>query len=237
MYLKQNHLSRRLQLAICVNNIIKNDFPGRWPQVIDKISTHLQNADANSWNGALLTMYQLVKTYEYKRTEERGPLNEAMKILLPMMYSAMCNLMTDSTSPESVLLQKQILKIYYALTQFVLPMDLITQDIFSLWMEICRRIVDTPVPDCSQVDEEERPELPCWKLKKWALHIMVRMFERYGSPNNCLSEKYQKFAEWYLPTFTAGVLEVQLKVLDQYRNKLYVSPRVLTNILSYLKTA
>lgn len=182
-------------------------------------------------------MYQLVKTYEYKRSEDRGPLNEAMKILLPMTYSAMCNLMTDSTSDQSVLLQKQILKIYYALTQFVLPLDLITQDIFSQWMEICRRIVDLPVPDCSQVDEDERPELPCWKLKKWALHIMVRMFERYGSPNNCLSEKYQKFAEWYLPTFTAGVLEVQLKVLDQYRNKVYVSPRVLTNILSYLKTA
>lgn len=28
------------------------------------------------------------------------------------------------------------------------------------------------------VDEEERPELVWWKCKKWALHIMSRIFER-----------------------------------------------------------
>lgn len=59
----------------------------------------------------------------------------------------------------------------------------------------------------------------------------------YGSPRNVVSEKYQKFAEWYLPTFTSGVLDVLLKILDQYRNRVYVSPRVLTDILAYLKNA
>jgi hypothetical protein len=29
-----------------------------------------------------------------------------------------------------------------------------------------------------QADEEERPELPWWKCKKWALHILARLFER-----------------------------------------------------------
>jgi len=28
------------------------------------------------------------------------------------------------------------------------------------------------------VDEDERPELPWWKCKKWALHILARLFER-----------------------------------------------------------
>lgn len=226
----------KIQLAICVNHIIKTDFPGRWPQVVDNISIYLQNMDVNSWNGALLTMYQLVKTYEYKRSEERGPLNEAMNLLLPMIYNLMVNLLNDP-SEQSVLLQKQILKIYYALTQYSLPLELITREMFSQWMEICRQVAAQPVPDCSHLDEDERPEFPWWKSKKWALRIMVRMFERYGSPNNCVSEKYQKFAEWYLPTFTSGVLEVLLKILDQYRNQIYVSPRVLTNILSYLKNA
>lgn len=30
-----------------------------------------------------------------------------------------------------------------------------------------------------QVDEDDRPELPWWKCKKWALHILARLFERY----------------------------------------------------------
>ncbi|XP_017479021.1 PREDICTED: importin-7 [Rhagoletis zephyria] len=169
----------KVQLAVCVNHIIRSDFPGRWPQVVDNISIYLQNPDVNGWNGALLTMYQLVKTYEYKRSEERVPLNEAMNLLLPMIYQLMVNLMNDQ-SEQSMLLQKQILKIYYALTQYTLPLDLITKETFSLWMEICRQIAERPIPDCSHIDDEEKPEFPWWKVKKWALHIIVRMFERYA---------------------------------------------------------
>lgn len=167
----------KLQLSVCVSHIIKNDFPGRWPQVVDNISIYLQNPDMNGWNGALITMYQLVKTYEYKRAEERVPLNEAMNLLLPMIYQLMLTLMNNE-SEQSVLMQKQILKIYYALTQFSLPLDLITKEMFSQWMEICRQIAERPVPDCSYLDDDEKPEFPWWKTKKWALHIMVRMFER-----------------------------------------------------------
>ena len=121
--------------------------------------------------------------------------------------------------------------------QYCLPLDLITNEIFAQWMEICRKIIDSPVPDCSAYDEDYRPELPWWKAKKWALHICARTFERYGSPGNVINKEYQKFAEWYLPTFTGGILESLLKLLDQYRNKIYVSPRVLAEVLSYIKTA
>lgn len=224
-----------------------------------KIVIQSPHTDFNGWSGALTCLYQLVKNYEYKKSEERAPLNEAMNLLLPRIYQLMVNLMNDSTE-QSVLLQKQILKIYHALTQFQMvtttqharqskisdlqksipyvpqSLDLITQEIFSHWMEICRQVVDRPVPDSSHVSEEDRPDLPWWKVKKWALHILARMFERYGSPGNVVSREYQSFAEWYLPTFTNGILNAMLKVLDQYRNNIYVSPRVLTEILNYIKT-
>ena len=46
-------------------------------------------------------------------------------------------------------------------------------------MEIIRQIADRPVPEqTNTVDEEERVLLPWWKCKKWALHILIRMFER-----------------------------------------------------------
>ncbi|XP_055706961.1 importin-7 isoform X2 [Phlebotomus papatasi] len=226
----------RVQLAICVYHIIVSDFPGRWTQIVDKISIYLQNPDVNGWTGALICLYQLTKNYEYKTAKDRTPLTEAMNLLLPMMYHLMVNLMQDP-SEQSVLLQKQILKIYHALTQYSLPLDLISRETFSQWMEVCRQIVDRPAPDSSHIDEDERPEMVWWKVKKWAMHIMVRMFERYGCPGHEVIKDYQKFAAWFLPTFTTGILEVLLKVLDQYRNKIYVSPRVLTDILNYLKQA
>ncbi|XP_026684664.1 importin-7-like [Diaphorina citri] len=56
----------RVQLAVCVSNIVKHDFPGKWTQIVDKVSIYLQNPDATPWFGALLCLYQLVKNYEIR---------------------------------------------------------------------------------------------------------------------------------------------------------------------------
>lgn len=226
----------RTQLGVCINTIIKRDFPGRWTQVVDKISIYLQSNDYNSRAGALLCLYQLIKIYEYKGDTERIPMNEAMNLLLPMIYQIAVQLLAEPSDP-SYLLQKQILKIYYAMTQLNLPLELITREAFAQWMEVCRQVIDRPAPDYSHVDIDDRPDLPCWKVKKWATHILVRMFERYGSPGNGKADQNKDFAQWYLQTFTGGVLEVLLKALDLYRNKVYVSHRVLTDSLTYLKVA
>lgn len=224
----------RVQLAVCVSSIVKHDFPGRWTQIVDKVSIYLQNPDASSWFGALLCLYQLVKNFEFKKEEERSQLNEAMLLLLPQVYTLCTRLMPDA-SEQSVLLQKQILKIFFAFTQYVLPVpSVISREVFAQWMEIFRQVAERPVPDhTNSVDEEDRPDLPWWKCKKWALHILYRIFERYGSPGGVVSE-YEEFAKWYLKTFSAGILEVLLKILDQYRQRVYVSPRVMQQTLNYI---
>ena len=58
----------------------------------------------------------------------------------------MTQLINDQ-SQESVSVQKQILKIYFALTQYVLPLDLISREVFGQWMEILRVITESDVPD------------------------------------------------------------------------------------------
>ncbi|KAL4717791.1 hypothetical protein ACJJTC_000940 [Scirpophaga incertulas] len=223
----------RVQLCVCLKTVIKHDFPNRWTQIVDKIHIYLQNPDANSWMGALLCLYQLIKNYEYHVVEKRVPLIEAMNLLLPMMYNLIVNLQPDQ-SVESVLIQKLILKCFYALVKFILPLDLITKEVFTKWMEVLRAVMEQPIPESTlHVDEDERVELPWWKCKKWAVHTLYRLFERYGSPVNA-REEYVQFAEWYLTTFTGGILEVLLRILDQYRNKVYISPRVLQQTLSYV---
>ncbi|XP_055947486.1 importin-7-like [Argiope bruennichi] len=226
----------RVQLAVCVSNIVKHDFPGKWTGIVDKISVYLQMNDTNVCMGALLCLYQLVKNFEYKNSEERGPLNEAMNMLLPMIYQRCVQLVHDP-SDVSALLQKQILKIFFALIQYFLPLNLITKDVFSQWMELLRNVVDRPIPEqTTTYDEEELAELSWWKCKKWALHILTRVFERYGSPDS-VSPEYQEFSKYYLKTYTAGILEVLLKLLDQYRQKVFVSPRVLQLALNYINEA
>ncbi|XP_067127440.1 importin-7 isoform X2 [Centruroides vittatus] len=226
----------RVQLAVCVNTIVKHDFPARWTGIVDKVSIYLQSPEMSGWMGALLCLYQLVKNFEYKKPEERGPLNEAMHMLLPMIYQRCLQLLVD-VSEASVLLQKQILKIFFALVQYFLPLDLISKETFAQWMDLFRTIVDRPVPDAvNQYDEDERADCPWWKCKKWAMHILTRVFERYGSPNK-VSKEYREFADYYLHAFSAGILEVMLKVLLMYKQKLFVSSRVLQQALNYINQA
>lgn len=56
---------------------------------------------------------------------------------------------------------------------------------------------------------------------------------RYGSPGS-VAQEYQQFALFYVKTFSTGVIEILLRILDQYRNKVYVPPRVMQMSLNYL---
>ncbi|CAF4749218.1 unnamed protein product [Pieris macdunnoughi] len=122
-----------------------------------------------------------------------------------------------------------------AYNTYILSLDLISKETtFTKWMEVLRSVMERPVPvQTLEVEEEERLQLPWWKCKKWAIHTLYRLFERYGSPVNA-REEYVEFADWYLTTFTGGILDVLFRILDQYRNKIYVSPRVLQQSISYI---
>ncbi|GCB73913.1 hypothetical protein scyTo_0002995 [Scyliorhinus torazame] len=223
----------RVQLTTCIHQIIKHDYPGRWPAVVDKIGFYLQTDNSAYWLGILLCLYQLVKNYEYKKPEERSPLVAAMQHFLPMMKDRFVQLLSDP-SDHSVLIQKQIFKIFYALVQYTLPLELISQQNLTEWMEILKTVVDRDVPpETLQVDEDDRPELPWWKCKKWALHILARLFERYGSPGN-VSKEYNEFADVFLKGYAVNIQQVLLKVLYQYKEKQYVAPRVLQQTLNYI---
>ncbi|ERE77242.1 importin-7-like protein [Cricetulus griseus] len=194
----------RVQLTTCIHHIIKHDYPSRWTAIVDKIGFYLQSDNSACWLGILLCLYQLVKNYEYKKPEERSPLVAAMQHFLPVLKDRFIQLLSDQ-SDQSVLIQKQIFKIFYALVQYTLPLELINQQNLTEWVEILKTVVNRDVPnETLQVEEDDRPELPWWKCKKWALHILARLFERYGSPGN-VSKEYNEFAEVFLKAFAVGV--------------------------------
>ncbi|KAG5830559.1 hypothetical protein ANANG_G00311990 [Anguilla anguilla] len=229
----QSPESIRAQLTVCLRAIIKHDFPGRWTAIVDKIGLYLQSHNTASWYGSLLALYQLVKTYEYKKVEERDPLMAAMQVFLPRIQQQVTQLLPDATV-FSVLVQKQILKIFHALVQYSLPLQLINNTVLTQWMEILRAVVDRDVPpETMEVDEDDRPELVWWKCKKWALHILTRLFERYGSPGN-VTKEYSEFADFFLKTYAVGIQQVLLKVIHQHRQKQYVTPHILQEALNYL---
>ena len=58
----------------------------------------------------------MIPLIRYKKPEERESLNQAMRVLLPLIHQRCLQLMPDQ-SEAAVAIQKQILKCFYALIQ------------------------------------------------------------------------------------------------------------------------
>ncbi len=226
----------RAQLIVCVRTVAQNDFPEKWSTIVDKVHHFIQTSDMNCWHGAMQAFYQLCKIYEYKSIKDREPYHNAMRILLPMFQERLASISQDQ-SDLSVLTQKQILKIFFTFTQFVLPLDVLDKNSMASWIEICNMILTRPVPDhVEQIDVDERPELSWWKIKKWSIRTLNRIFDRYGTPANA-GKEYVEFANFFLKGYATPILTTVLKLLENYRNGVYVSPRVLQQCIVYVEYA
>ncbi|XP_025407718.1 importin-7 isoform X2 [Sipha flava] len=222
----------RAQLTVCLVTIMKHDFPGRWTNVVDKINAYLISDNSSYWLAGIVGFSALVKAFEYQKAD-KSPIHGAVKVLLPGVYNVMAHIVSNSTA-DSVALQKTIVKSYFKLIQFTLSPDLMEKTTFTKWMEILSIVLCNPVPEeVNHCEPSERDQLPWWKVKKWALHTMYRIFERFGSPGS-VAQEYVHFATFYVKTFSTGVIEIVLRILDQYRNKVYVPPRVMQMGLNYL---
>ncbi|XP_020831463.1 importin-8 isoform X2 [Phascolarctos cinereus] len=225
----------RQAAAIYLKNMVTQYWPDREPppgEAIFPFNIH-ENDRQQIRDNIVEGIIRSPDLVRYKKSEEREPLIAAMQVFLPRIQQQIIQLLPDP-SHYSVLLQKQILKIFYALVQYALPLQLVNNQTMMHWMEIFRTIIDRIVPpETLQIDEDDRPELVWWKCKKWALHIVSRLFERYGSPGN-VTKEYIEFSEFFLKTYAVGIQQVLLKILNQYRQKEYVAPRVLQQTLNYL---
>uniref|UniRef100_A0A8C4ZVN5 Importin N-terminal domain-containing protein n=1 Tax=Gadus morhua TaxID=8049 RepID=A0A8C4ZVN5_GADMO len=225
----------RQAAAIYLKNMVSQYWQDREPapgQVTFPFNIH-ENDRQQIREHIVEAVIQSPESIRYKKPEERGPLLVAMQLFLPRVQALLSQLLPDVTA-ASVLIQKQILKIFHSLVQFSLPLQLINNTVMTQWMEILRAVMDRDVPpETLEVDEDDRPELVWWKCKKWALHIITRLFERYGSPGN-VTKEYCEFADFFLRTYAVGIQQVLLKVVDEHRQRRYVTPQVLQQSLNYL---
>lgn len=223
----------RRQLTVCVQEILSFDFPERWAEVPAKLQAYLTTDKGSEWHGALLVLYQLVKKYEYKREAEREPVIVVMAIFLPLLQNR-CTSLTKIDSPDACTLVALIFKIFRSLIQLNLPLQLINENNMPQWMGLFKAVLESPIPMRSEEAEpEERPLLPCWKVRKWAITLINKIFDRYGLVGS-VEKPYVKFADFYDKNYSESMTQLVLKILDAHRKGVYVSPRVLHHALSYL---
>jgi len=53
------------QLCVCLEQILKNDFPERWTAVVGQVLTFPSSDNQATWlGGSLMALYQLSKKYK-----------------------------------------------------------------------------------------------------------------------------------------------------------------------------
>eukprot|EP00741_Cyanophora_paradoxa_P019839 tig00000217_g19147.t1 len=232
----------RVQVAVALRTIANADFPERWPSLVPGILQNIHSNDPQRCYGALLALRVLAKKYEYKPSEQRGPVEELVNVTFPVLLQLFQYLRTLQTV-EAAEMQKLICKIYWSCTQLVVPLYMLQPAHVDAWMTCLLSLFEQPVPTQGMPqDVAELPNWPWWKCKKWIGHIFDRIFTRFGNPK-LVSQKVDRaqalkeFSVYFTGHWAGRILQACLQMASGLQNGVYVPPRVLNLALSYIETS
>ncbi|KAL4322866.1 importin beta-like SAD2 [Arachis ipaensis] len=225
----------RVQLGECLKTIIHSDYPEQWPHLLDWVKHNLQDQQVY---GALFVLRILARKYEFKSDEERTPVYRIVDETFPHLLNIFNKLVQIANpSLEVADLIKLICKIFWSSIYLEIPKLLFDQNIFNAWMVLFLNVLERPVPVEGQpTDPELRKSWGWWKVKKWTVHILNRLYTRFGdlklqNPEN------RAFAQMFQKHFAGQILECHLNLLNVIRVGGYLPDRVINLILQYLSNS
>ncbi|XP_052207680.1 importin beta-like SAD2 [Diospyros lotus] len=225
----------RVQLGECLKTIIHADYPEQWPSLLQWVKHNLQNQQVY---GALFVLRILSRKYEFKSDEERTPVHLIVEETFPHLLNIFSGLVQFvNPSLEVADLIKLICKIFWSSIYLEIPKQLLDPNVFNAWMVLFLSILERPVPEEGQpVDPELRKSWGWWKVKKWTVHILNRLYTRLvdlkpQNPGN------RTFAQMFQKNYAGKVLECHLNLLNVIRIGGYLPDRVTNLILQYLSNS
>ncbi|RDY03360.1 Importin beta-like SAD2 [Mucuna pruriens] len=208
----------RAQLGECLKTVIHSDYPEQWPRLLDWVKHNLQDQQVY---GALFVLRILSRKYEFKSDEERVPVYRIV----------------EETFPHLLNIFNRLVQIVNPSLELEIPKLLFDQNIFNAWMMLFLNILERPVPSEGQpVDPDLRKSWGWWKVKKWTVHILNRLYTRFGdlklqNPEN------RAFAQMFQKHYAGKILECHLNLLNVIRVGGYLPDRVINLILQYLSNS
>lgn len=241
----EHEKSIRGLLAETLHIICIPDFPEQWPTLIPALlDTIRQKEEPLRVHNALLALRKVCKRYEYKAREQRGPLNDIVTQSFPLLLPLAQELLPE-THLEAAMMLKQILKIFWSATQFYLPGGndpkqpspaLVNPEVMQPWFDILQISLEKPLPDDQPAGIEERNAWPWWKVKKWAVQIMSRLFSRYGIPSYA-EEEVQLFSKHFSQNVATQFLKGVFETLSLRPSGRFCTDRVVHLCLTYVDLA
>jgi hypothetical protein len=248
-------------LAETLHTVVIHDFPEKWPQLIPTLLASIQTGVGDMGkhglqvHNALLALRKVCKRYEYKSKEQRGPLNEIVQSSFPLLLPLAQQLSAENeNSLEAAMMLKQILKIFWSSTQFYLPggdgsetssIGLARPEQLQPWFDVVRSALQKPLPEASTgleprnqpVDVDARNAWPWWKVKKWSVQIMSRLFSRYGIPSYADDQEAKDFAVFFSQNVAPQFLGPVCETLNLRPSGSFCTDRVIHLCLTFVDLA
>ncbi|KAK1299968.1 hypothetical protein QJS10_CPB13g00661 [Acorus calamus] len=225
----------RAQLGECLKTIIHADYPEQWPTLLHWIKHHLQNQQVY---GSLYVLRILSRKYEFKSDEERIPVYLIVEETFPHLLNIFNNLVQiHSPALEIADLIKLICKIFWSSIYLEIPKQLFDPNVFNAWMGLFLNILERRVPlEGQPTDPEQRKSWGWWKVKKWTVHILNRLYTRFGDLKLQKPEN-KAFAQMFQKNYAGKILECHLRLLNLVRSGDYLPDRVINLVLQYLSSS
>ncbi|AQK52663.1 Importin beta-like SAD2 [Zea mays] len=223
----------RAQLGESIKTIVHSDYPEQWPSLLHWVSHNLDLQ--NQIFGALYVLRVLARKYEFKSEDERIPLFHIVEETFPRLLSIFSKLVQIVNPPIEVAdLIKLICKIFWSSIYLEIPKQLFDPNVFNAWMVLFINLLERPVPVEGQpIDPEIRKSWAWWKVKKWTIHILNRLYTRFGDLKLQKPES-KAFAQMFQKTYSGKILACHMQLLNAIRGGDYLPDRVINLVLQYL---
>ena len=140
--------------------------------MLPTLLTHVQSSDnVLKMYNALVALRTVVKRYEYKMKEQRGPMNEIVQTAFPLLQRLMVQIL-DHPQLEAAQVMHQCLKIFWSATMYSLPE--VTGIDVNGWFQMIGSIVQKTLPEASEgLDPPGQPIAP--EERKVSFYIIVSL--------------------------------------------------------------
>lgn len=231
----------RPQLIAAAHKIIRADFPAKWTNLVDELVPLLTGGNNEQVLAALSIFHEVVSWHGGTSCDHArelifgGVFPLLLENLRPRLEAA------SQLDYDSMLFVKSVLKSFYASIQFRFNTRLLLGEAFGAWCTAITHVIQMTAPaKIVTLSSEEAEAHVYWKMKKWAVRIHNKIFQRYGcakldtfnNPDN------MPFATFYMDQVVLPVLSVYLEQIQlNMQGKNPFPERVFCLLLDFLESA
>ncbi|CAG8722765.1 4045_t:CDS:2, partial [Dentiscutata heterogama] len=229
-----------IQLLDPLSRVLDNDYPDNWPNYLSQIDALLTSGDPRTAYIGLLALHQVVKVYQWKSSEGRGPLAEIIQrsfaVILQMGQGLLSEINIDAAEMLRI-----INKIYSSATQYDLSETLQDNNSIVPWVSFFQHLIEKDIPEEIIPNViEERQKFIWFRAQRWACQNLNRLFQRYGNPAQLASSstKYTAFAENFIRHFGSPILHSYLRKTEKWiKKEIWLSNKILFYFSEFFRDA